>query len=326
MRILVYTPDADEAAFYAEALRQQYRAGVQVDTASTPAEAEPLLPQAEAMAVWRLPPALYRHARHLEWIHCLGAGVDEVLEGYHLLIEADPSRTGIPVTNTRNPYPDRIAEYVAGFILAETLQLPRLLEARRQRRWDPSLVPGRLQGRVVGIAGVGTIGSRVAEVLHHLGARVMGWKRNPWPPEPFPALEQRLVGRAGFDTLLQVSDFLVITLPRTSETLGLVGYAELCRMKPTARLINVGRGGIVDETALLRALQEGRIGGAVLDVFATEPLPPDHPLWEVPQVTITPHISGHTVPKEALPELVENVGRFLRGEVLQNQVDVGLGY
>ena len=175
------------------------------------------------------------------------------------------------------------------------------------------------------LIGVGGIGSHTAEVAHALGMRVIAVRRRPEQETPSIV---RTVGIDQLQNVLPEADFVVNTLPLTGETRNLIGEAQLRAMKPTAYLVNIGRGDTMDEEALVRALQQGRIAGAGLDVFASEPLPPDSPLWEMPNVIVSPHYAGQTnrYDERAMAIFLDNLDRYVRGEPLINVVDKLLGY
>ncbi len=268
-----------------------------------------------------MPPAVRRllpSMPHLRWIHAMGAGVDGDLT-------PDVVRSDIVVTRTRGLHDVPVSEWVLLQILAVSKRLPELVlqqEAHVYRNLD---VPVSLVGRTVGIVGYGEIGQAVARRARGFGLRVIGTRRHPQPAEELDALYPP----EDLERLLGESDYVVLLTPLTPETRGLIGPPRLRAMRQTAWLINVARGAIVQEDALLQALREGWIAGAALDVFAQEPLPPDSPLWTAPNVLITPHNSGVQYPDfadETLAQFVENLGRYLRGEPLRNQVDKTAGY
>lgn len=263
------------------------------------------------------------HARDLKWIHHGGAGVDPLLL---------PELVGSPVvlTNSRGIFDRAMAEYVLGLVLALAKDLPRTLDLQRRREWRHRETE-RLDGRTVLVVGAGSIGREIARFLHGAGMRVLGVarraRRSADRGSPDDAFE-RVVGTDDLPAVLPEADYVVLALPLTPETRGLFGADALARMKRTARLINVGRGAVVDQAALVEALRSGRIAGAALDVFADEPLPADHPFWDLPGVIVSPHMSGDFVGwREAVPALfVENFRRWRAGAPLLNVVDKARGY
>jgi len=214
-------------------------------------------------------------------------------------------------------------------MLAFARGLPRSFRAQGRREWvvhtDNEDTVFELAGKTMLLLGLGAIGQRTALVAAALGMRVFGVRRNPHIKVPEVEM---VVGPGSLCDVLPQADFVVLTLPLTRDTRGMIGAEELMRMKPSAYLVNVGRGAIVDEQALARALREGWIAGAGLDVFEQEPLPPHSPLWEMQNVTITAHYSGSS-PKyneRAMEIFLDNLQRYLVGQPLRNVVDKRLGY
>jgi phosphoglycerate dehydrogenase-like enzyme len=262
----------------------------------------------------RLLPAMPK----LRWIHVMGAGVDGDLTPQ--VVSSD-----IVVTRTRGLHHLPVSEWVMLQVLAVTKRLPELVIAQHEGKWRPVEVPVTIEGRTLGIVGYGEIGQTLAVRARAFGLRVVGTRRHPAPAAELDALYPP----NELDKLLAESDYVVILTPLTPETRGLIGEAQLRRMKPDTWLVNVARGEVVHEEALVRALRENWIAGAALDVFHQEPLPPDSPLWKLPNVLITPHNGGVRHPNfsgEALKQFVDNLGRYVRGEPLRNQVDKMAGY
>jgi len=183
-----------------------------------------------------------------------------------------------------------------------------------------------LTGSTMGIVGLGNVGRAIAHRAAAFEMRVVAVDVTPGPP---PAGVERVAGLDGLGALLAESDYVVVTVPWTRETSGMIGAAEIARMKPGAMLVGISRGGIIDEGALVAALRAGRLAAAALDVTSTEPLPNDSPLWDVPNLLITPHVAGGTQfeASHILEIFAENLGRFIRGESpLRNQVDKARGF
>ena len=261
------------------------------------------------------------HARDLRWIHHGGAGVDPLLFPEFV-------RSPVLLTNSGGVFDRAIAEYVLGLVLAFAKDLPRTLELQRRREWRHRETE-RLDGRTVLVVGAGRIGSEIGRLLGGAGMRVLGVARRARPAAVSPdAAFERVAGIADLHAVLPEADYVVLSLPLTAETRGFIGAAALARMKPAARLINVGRGAVVDEAALVQALRSRRIAGAALDVFADEPLPADHPFWDLPGVIVSPHMSGDFVgwPVAVSGLFVENFRRWRTGEPLLNVVDKERGY
>ena len=194
----------------------------------------------------------------------------------------------------------------------------RMKQAREWRRYRPKL----LRGQTVGILGLGVVGREIARLCKAFGMKVIGVRRSGGPESPFPDVD-RVYPRERLPELLAESDFVVLALPLTKETKGMIGEKELRGMKPSAYLINVARGAIVDEGALIRALEEKWIAGAGLDVFIQEPLPPESKFYELPNVIFSPHISGDMPDYEsrATEVFCENLRRYLAGEPFLHEVD-----
>ncbi len=254
----------------------------------------------------------------LRWIHSASAGVDRI---------ATPAvrDRGLVVTNARGVFSRPIAEYVVMMSLAIARRLPQLLELQRERTWQP--LRGReLAELTVGIVGYGSIGEEVARLLGPFGCRVLATRRHPERGAAHESVE--LLGLERLDELLGASDIVVVAAPLTDETAGLIGAEQLTRMREDAWLINIARGRLLDELALRRALEAGWIGGAVLDVFSEEPLPPDSPLYGTPNLVITPHTSwaSDRVIERTVELFVDNLQRDAAGEPLRNVVDLDAGY
>jgi phosphoglycerate dehydrogenase-like enzyme len=253
----------------------------------------------------------------LKWLHITRAGVPLSLAA---LLEGRPTQ----LTNASGVHAPGIAEYVLGVTLAHLQRHQDLQALNRSRDWDKRFTFRELGGATVGILGPGAIGLAAARLFKAFGARVVGLRRRP---EPLPDLD-RTYTPADLAEFLPDLDVLVIAAPLTRETQSLLGAAELARLKRGAYLVNIARGAIVDETALLEALRSGQVGGAALDVFEDEPLPPASPFWSAPNVLVTPHMSGKTdrVNDRRFSLFADNLARFVAGEPLRNVVDVKLGY
>jgi phosphoglycerate dehydrogenase-like enzyme len=277
------------------------------------------LPEAEVFLGWELPAERLEQAPRLRWVHCPGAGVDR-------LPLARLAARGVTVTNSRGTHVTLLAEYVLGAML---MFARHLHVAHRQqilhKTWDrgPAL-GGQLAGRTVAILGLGAIGADVARRCAQFGMRVVGLKREP---STVPHVET-VYGPDGLEACVGQADYLVVTLPLTPLTRGMIGAPQLAVMKPTAVVVSLGRGGVVDEAALAEALARGRLRGAALDVFEHEPLPETSPLWALENVLITPHTAGSApyYADLAVPLFCENLGRYLRREPLRNVVDSARGY
>jgi len=258
----------------------------------------------------------------VRWLHTASAGVDHVLTP----AVAEKVRAGRLVFTDSGPaFAIAMGEFVLGWMLAVAHRLPQMGEQQRARTWEWVTDQEELHGQTVGVIGLGPIGRGIAERCRALGMRTLGLRRRP---EPVPGVDETLTGAEGLARLLAESDWVVVAAAHTPETRSLLGAAEFARMKPTSRVVNVARGALIDEAALIDALRAGHIAGACLDVVATEPLPPDSPLWTLENVYLSPHSASWTrgLGKRQRRIFLENLARFRRGEPLANVVDVSRGY
>ena len=276
---------------------------------------------AEALLVWDFHSTELRDAWHradkLRWVHVAGAGVDAVLF-------PELTESAVTVTNSRGVFDSSIAEYVLGLMLLFAKDFRRSVELQRRREWMHRETE-MLAGRKLLVVGAGPIGRMISRQARCIGMKTSAVARTSRSED---ADFGRVFSSEQLDEALPDADYVVVAAPLTDQTRGMFGAAEFERMKPSARLINVGRGAIVDEPALIEALREVRMAGAALDVFSEEPLPEHSPLWDMPQVVVSPHMSGDFVGwLEALGELfVENFRRWERGDELLNVVDKKRGY
>jgi D-2-hydroxyacid dehydrogenase (NADP+) len=279
-------------------------------------EVEPHLPDAEVLLTWAVPDSWVRQAERLRWVHVSSAGVDH-LWGGALWASA------VLLTNSRGIHAGPMAEHVVGWLLMFARNLHNHLHHQRERRWEKD-VGGVFAGSTVGVVGLGAVGEEVARLSKALGARVVGLRRRV-RPSPYA---DRVVGPEGLQELLEESDYVVLTVPLVPSTQRWIGARELSWMKPHAVLVNVARGGVVDEEALVAALREGRLRGAALDTFETEPLPPASPLWDLPNVLVSPHVAGNFpgYVDAVVDVFCDNLRRYLAGEPLRNVVDRQAGY
>ncbi|MEO5918785.1 MAG: D-2-hydroxyacid dehydrogenase [Candidatus Limnocylindrales bacterium] len=284
---------------------------------------------------------LVARAPRLRWVHSATSGVERALT-------PTARERGLTVTNARGVFTRPIAEHVLMLILAISRQLPQLLELQRERTWQP-LQGVELRELTIGIVGYGSIGRAVASLAGAFGARVIALRRHPeaagasasggglqmpggtvssddaFPFVPVPA---RIVGPADLHELLGASDIVVLAAPLTPDTEDMINEAALAAMRPDAWIINVARGRLIDDHALLEALRERRIGGAALDAFRQEPLSPTSPFYDVANVIVTPHTawSSARVLDRSIDLFCENLRRYAAGEALHNVVDPGAGY
>lgn len=253
----------------------------------------------------------------LRWQHSPSAGVNHILTPHFL-------QRDIILTNSAGVHAIPISEFVLAFMLYHTKNLRKLQTLQDEHTWIRGIFLEELADTTLLIIGAGNIGQAIASRAKAFGVRVWGSRRHP---EPLPNFD-KIVGGDEWRSLLPDADYVVIATPLTPETKGLIDEAALRSMRPSAYLINIARGAIVDETALLTALREGWIAGAGLDTVATEPLPPESPLWSLPNAFITPHCSGLSPRlKERIAELfIDNLQRYQSGQPLRNVVDKKAGY
>lgn len=279
------------------------------------------LPGAQVLLGWsftdRALADAWESADALRWIHWAGAGVDAVLF---------PGLVGsaVTLTNARGLFDRAMAESVLGFIIAFAKHLPQTLALQARHEWRHRLTE-RIAGRHALVVGAGSIGRETGRLLRAAGMRVSGASRTAREHDPDLGTVWPL---ARLHEALGVADYVVLIAPLTPATRGMFGAAEFAAMRRRARFINIGRGALVDEAALVDALRAGVIAGAALDVFASEPLADTSPLWDMPGVIISPHMSGDY--DEWKPDMVQdflaNLERFLAGEPLANVVDKRLGF
>ncbi|MGH3825578.1 MAG: D-2-hydroxyacid dehydrogenase [Pseudonocardiaceae bacterium] len=257
----------------------------------------------------------------LRWVQATAGGAGEQVRAAGLTGE---QLNRVLITRAGGVHVGPLAEFAVLGLLAFTKGLPRLLADKAARHWDHYPM-AELAGTTVLIVGLGAIGIEVARLAKALGMRVIAVNRTGRTDSPH--VDEVRTSRSLPD-LLPVAQGVVLTLPLTEETRGMIDAAAISRMRTGAVLVNVGRGGVIDERALVEALRQGRLAGAALDVFATEPLPPDSPLWELPGVLLSPHTAGLSLREnERIVALFsENLRRYLAGDELLNRVDPTLLY
>ena len=295
--------------------------GLEVLVAPDRASALRLLPQADA-AFGTLDAQLLAQARKLAWLQAPQAAPPA---GYFFPeLVAHP----VQVTNFRGIYNDHVAVHAVALLLALARGLPRYMRQQAAGEWTRHLADAdvlHLAGSTVLVVGVGGIGAEISRMVAALGARILGVDpRRVDPPQGVHAMFQP----AELDRLLPSVDAVILTLPHTPESEGLIDAARLARMRAHALLVNVGRGATVRLDALVEALRQRRLGGAALDVFEQEPLPPHHPLWQEPRALLTPHVAvvGPHIVERRLAVLCDNAQRFAAGRPLCNLVDKALWY
>jgi phosphoglycerate dehydrogenase-like enzyme len=294
---------------------------VELAFADTHDEMAGALPGTDVLFAWRprarlLEPA-WERADGLRWIQAASAGVEDLL--FPGLVESE-----VVLTNARGIFDEAMAEHVVAMLLLFARGIPAVLDRQRTKEWR-SHDSERLVGRHVLVVGVGSIGRAIGRACRALGMQVRGIGTRPRPGDE---VFERVLGPAALATGCGWADVVVGVLPGGPRTMHVFDAAAFEAMGPATRFVNVGRGSTVDEAALVRALEEGRLAGAALDVFEVEPLPADSPLWELPNAIITPHLSGDFAGwREALVELfVENLDRYVTDRPLRNVVDKERGY
>ncbi len=286
----------------------------------TGAELRRVIDKATIVLLWDFSSALLREhfdrARALEWIHVAGAGVDAVMA-------SEIASSNVVVTNARGVFNQAIAETVVGMMLVFAKDMIATLSLQSQRIWlhrDTEM----LAGQTALIIGAGGIGRAIGRAAASLGVEVIGMATSERQDKDFGLVRST----DDLELLLPHADFVILVLPLTVHTRGIIGVEQLRLMKTSARLINVGRGQLVDEDALINSLQSGSLAGAALDVFQTEPLPLDSPLWTMPNVVVSPHMSAdfHGWLEALADQFLENLDRWSTGQPLLNVVDKKLGY
>jgi phosphoglycerate dehydrogenase-like enzyme len=260
---------------------------------------------------------LVRQHPSLPWVHMRWAGIPRAL------LDGLAPYPATVLTNGSGAHGPAMAETVLGMILAQYKGHTTLRAAQARAEWSPRPMK-ELRGRTAGVVGLGDLGGSIAQALSAFGVHVLGMRRVARPA----AHVERVFGPNQLDELLPQLDILVLAAPLTSGTRQLIGAAELARLPRGAFLVNVARGELVDESALIEALASGQLAGAALDVFQTEPLPADSPLWRLPNVFVSPHCADNTPQslERAMDIFLDNLDRFRRGAPLRNVVDRTLGY
>jgi D-2-hydroxyacid dehydrogenase (NADP+) len=282
------------------------------------------LPDTDIFVGFSLRPEQFALARKLKWLHSTAAGVGQ-------LMYPELQKSGIEVTNASGVHRIPMAEHILGTLIALARRFPDSFHYQQQAHWaqqelwNAPVPPRELRGQILLFIGFGAIGREVAKIIRPLGMRVWAVTRSGRTEE---GLAEQVFPASKLDEALPQADFVVLSAPETPETRKMIGAREFALMKPSAYFLNVSRGALVDEPALISALAERRIAGAALDVASQEPLPPENPLWKLDNVFITPHMSAAS---EHLWErqtdlLMENLERWFAGDELLNRVDLNRGY
>ena len=286
---------------------------------------EEALRDAEIAITWSLRPEQFKAARRLRWIHAPAAAVHQLL--FSELVESN-----VLLTNAREVHGPIVAEHVIAQIFALAKKFSQAVHLQASKIWGQEALwrekppPSEVMGATLGLIGVGSIGREVAQRAAALGMRVIAVREHTGKGSP-PGVE-RVYGPEDLDTLLSRSDYVVLAAPVTPATRQLINAERLKKMKPGSYLINVSRGPLVDEEALLLSLEQGRLGGAALDVFSKEPLPRESGLWDMKNVLVTPHTAAITAKlwERHYALIAENLRRYLAHEPLLALVDKRVGY
>jgi glyoxylate/hydroxypyruvate reductase A len=269
----------------------------------------------DAALVWKAPEGELRKFPNLRLIINLGAGVDSIVKDRSL-------PAGIPIVRIADPEMSRMmSQFVLAAVLRHYRDFVPFARGQRERRWH-YLHPREAGTCSVGVMGLGNLGAMAASELVRQGFKVAGWARSAKRIEGV----ESFYGAAGLAPFLAMSEILVVMLPLTTETEGILDAGAIATLPRGAKLVNVGRGRLVDEDALVAALRSGQVSEATLDVFRTEPLPTESPLWGFDQVLITPHLASVAIPRTAARQVAENLRRLAAGESLLNVVDPARGY
>jgi phosphoglycerate dehydrogenase-like enzyme len=310
--------------WFAERLRKDFPQ-VEVTQRDTSDSAEPSLRDAEVLVTWSLSAAQLAAAAKLKWVHSPAAAV-------HALLIPELVANNIVVTNGSEVHAPAVAEHVITMILALAKELPQAARFQQKHEWGQSQMassqPGvrDFAGATVGLIGAGSIGREVARLASALGMKVIAVRHDI--SRGTPKHIDRVYGMSDIGKLLREADYVVLAVPVTPQTIGLMSAERISQMKPEACLINVGRGQLLDEAAFAEAMRSHKIGGAALDVFVEEPLPKESPLWDLERVLITPHtagVSNHTWERQ-YAFFSEDLRRYVAGQELLGLVDKRRGY
>ncbi len=282
------------------------------------------LPDTDIFVGFSLRPEQFAQVRKLKWLHSTAAGVGQ-------LMYPELRNSGIEVTNASGVHRIPMAEHILGTLISLARRFPDCFRYQRQARWaqqdlwNAPVRPRELRGQILLFIGFGAIGREVAKMIQPLGMRVWAVTRSGRAEE---GLAEQVFPASKLDDVLPQADFVVLAAPETPETRKMMGAREFALMKTSAYFLNVSRGVLVDEPALISVLEQNKIAGAALDVASQEPLPPENPLWKLDNVFITPHMSaasGHLWERQT-DLLMENLERWFAGDELLNRVDLNRGY
>jgi phosphoglycerate dehydrogenase-like enzyme len=306
------------------AMLEQLPAATTIAVGNSMEAFERTIADAKVLLNWSLVRDLMREilaaAPKLEWIHTRSAGLDNLM--FPELVESP-----VILTNGTGVFSQSLGEFVLGAILYFAKGFRRMVRSQEAGVWDPFDIV-EISNQTVGIVGYGDIGRAVATRVKSMGMRVLAVKRHGPPLYNVDPLVSQIFAPEKRTDMIAQCDYVVVAAPLTAETRGLIGEKEFAAMKPEAVIVNVGRGPVIDEAAMVRALSEGRIKGGALDVFDQEPLPAGHPFYKLQNVLLSPHCADHTPDwmDQAMRFFIEQFDRFSKGVPLQNMVDKKLGY
>jgi phosphoglycerate dehydrogenase-like enzyme len=312
-----------------DALRNlaQLRGSTEISISNDAAELAKLAPAAEVILLTGLPrtsgnlQTVWKHAKSVRWVHSLSAGVEHIL--FPALVEST-----VPLTNARGVFKRPLAEFAVLGMLFHFKKVRRLIDNQSRHKWDDFSVK-LADRRVMGVVGYGEIGRECALLGKSFGMNIHAVRRNPDLSSNDPVLD-RIFKREELNEMLAGVDVLVCAAPLTPDTRHMISDLQFAAMKPSAIIINVGRGPVIDEAAMVRALRSKQIAGAALDVFEEEPLPTASPLWDMENVLISPHCTDRTEDPDwldlSMQAFIDNFRRYRQGEALANVVDKRQGY
>lgn len=311
-KVLLYVSRPDEIDEYVSLLEPS---GARMDLIVCRAAGEVASAIADVEIVFgvHLPADAYPAARNLKWIQSMWAGVEGLLSA-----SIDPS---VRITKPVGVFGALLSQYVFAYLLADSVKLLQALNCQNEKRWQPYRIDS-LRGKKIGIAGIGDIGSDIARAARVFDMDVWGLNSDG---RPHPLARKTFAPDAIIEFASSL-DVLVIALPNTPSTCGLFAKDVLNSLKSDCILINIGRGAVIDDAALLEILEKNKIKLAVLDVFTVEPLPAQHPYWSLPNCRVTPHIGGPSIPRDITNAFLENFDRYQSGEPLIGEVDRKRGY
>jgi len=311
-RVLFFNPQDIEVY---KALLEKHVPEAEVFVCQNREEAEKYASQAEiALVEMSFPQDLFKKMPKLEWVQVMAAGVDKFTRNAEQF-------KNISVCRVLGVFGKYMAEYALAYVFYFSQDISRVIKAQSEKRWD-FFVPQFVHRKALGIMGLGNMGTAVAQKAKSIGMRVVSWDM----VKKDVGIVDRQYGPSELRDFLKEPDFLVVTLPSTPETANFVNRETFRAMKKTAFFINISRGAIVDEEALIEALKTNTIAGAVLDVMKQEPLPPESPLWDCPNLILSAHISGPNLPEEMVEVFKENFHRYLKKEPLLGLINFERGF